>query len=142
MKRISLLILIITIVSCNRNDHSIKDESQEKALINSTLNEWHKNAAAANFKSYFDKMDSQSNFIGTEAQENWNKKAFEKFSKPFFDKGKAWNFKPLKRNIYIDEAHHLAWFDEILDTWMGVCRGSGVVIKKGNVWKIKHYVLS
>ncbi len=36
----------------------------------------------------------------------------------------------------------MAWFDELLDTWMGVCRGSGVLVKNGDSWKIKQYVLS
>ena len=30
----------------------------------------------------------------------------------------------------------------VLDTWMGVCRGSGVVKKVNGDWKIEHYVLS
>ncbi len=34
------------------------------------------------------------------------------------------------------------WFDETLDTWMGVCRGSGVLINKNGKWLIKQYVLS
>ncbi|WP_297805122.1 nuclear transport factor 2 family protein, partial [uncultured Polaribacter sp.] len=33
-------------------------------------------------------------------------------------------------------------FDELLATWMGTCRGSGVIEKKDKIWKIKHYVLS
>jgi hypothetical protein len=29
-----------------------------------------------------------------------------------------------------------------LSTQMKICRGSGVLVKIGNDWKIKHYVLS
>ncbi|MBS9766494.1 MAG: nuclear transport factor 2 family protein [Flavobacteriaceae bacterium] len=36
----------------------------------------------------------------------------------------------------------MAWFDELLDTWMGICRGSGVLEKTAKGWKIRHYVLS
>ena len=37
----------------------------------------------------------------------------------------------------------MAWFDELLDTHMKICRGSGVLVDQGNgQWKIKHYVLS
>ena len=36
----------------------------------------------------------------------------------------------------------MAWFDELLDTWMGVCRSSGVVVLTAEGWKIKHYHLS
>jgi hypothetical protein len=35
-----------------------------------------------------------------------------------------------------------AWFDELLNTQMKICRGSGVLVKIGQEWKIKQYVLS
>ncbi|MDO9138533.1 MAG: nuclear transport factor 2 family protein, partial [Lutibacter sp.] len=76
------------------------------------------------------------------ASENWVKKDFKAFSKPFFDRGEAWDFKSIERNVYISSDGKTAWFDELLDTWMGVCRGSGVLSKNENVWKIEHYVLS
>jgi hypothetical protein len=94
------------------------------------------------YDAYFGKMDSISVFIGTDATENWTKKEFETYSKPHFNKGKAWNFKMLKRNIYINNTGSFVWFDELLETQMGTCRGSGVLEKTNNFWKIKHYVLS
>jgi len=36
----------------------------------------------------------------------------------------------------------MAWFDELLNTQMKICRGSGVLIKTDNTWKIQQYVLS
>jgi hypothetical protein len=87
-------------------------------------------------------MCSNGVFIGTDASENWQLDAFKTFSKPYFDKGKAWNFTSLQRNIYFDKTQNTAWFDELLDTQMKICRGSGVLIKEGNTWKIAHYVLS
>ncbi|WP_407322570.1 nuclear transport factor 2 family protein [Tenacibaculum maritimum] len=110
--------------------------------IHNLLNSWHKAAEDANYAAYFNKMDSTAIFIGTDASENWKKKQFEKFSKPYFEKGKAWNFTPLERSIYIDKTNSFAWFDELLNTWMGICRGSGVLERNNNHWKIKHYVLS
>ena len=70
------------------------------------------------------------------------KEQFENFSKPYFDKGEAWNFVALERNIYMNDANNFIWFDELLETWMGTCRGSGVLEKKDRSWKIKQYVLS
>ena len=35
-----------------------------------------------------------------------------------------------------------AWFDELLDTQMKICRGSGILEKIKGTWKIKQYVLS
>ena len=75
----------------------------EKKEIDTVINQWHKAAAEANFDNYFDLMTEDAVFIGTDAAENWNRKDFEAFSKPYFDKGKAWTFQSLERNIYVDK---------------------------------------
>lgn len=113
-----------------------------KENINELLNEWHFAAAEADYEDYFSLMANESVFIGTDPTENWNKQEFMKWSKPYFDRGKAWIFLTLERNIFLGEDKELAWFDELLDTQMGICRGSGVVVKENGEWKIKHYVLS
>lgn len=114
----------------------------EKQTIDTMLVSWHKAAADADFDAYFGMMTQDAVFIGTDATENWQNAEFKSFSKPYFDKGKAWTFTTLERNIYLDENGDTAWFDEHLDTQMGICRGSGVVKKENGVWKVKHYVLS
>ncbi|RZJ68479.1 MAG: hypothetical protein EOO50_01420 [Flavobacterium sp.] len=117
--------------------------SAQKPEINKILDDWHKAAAEANFKNYFGAMSDDAIYIGTDATENWHLDAFKAFSKPYFDKGKAWNFKALERNIYFSPDATIAWFDELLDTHMKICRGSGVLRKEKNgQWKIVHYVLS
>ena len=119
-----------------------QNNEKSKVEVNALLDNWHKAAAEANFDAYFSAMDSESIFIGTDATENWNKTDFIAFAKPYFDKGKAWSFTVLERNVYFDKSEKTAWFDELLDTQMKICRGSGVLIKVGKEWKIKHYVLS
>jgi hypothetical protein len=52
------------------------------------------------------------------------------------------NFTVLERHIYFDQSKKIAWFDELLNTQMKICRGSGVLVKIDGKWKIKHYVLS
>lgn len=116
--------------------------NQEKTTVNNVLEQWHHAAATANFNGYFDLMTDDSIFIGTDATENWNYDEFKAFSKPYFDKGKAWSFKTLERNIFFNSREDIAWFDEHLSTQMGICRGSGVLVKKDDRWKIQHYVLS
>ena len=145
MKFYSLLFLMLLAVSCYKNEQKKTlrvNTISEKKAIQTVLINWHKNAAEANFDAYFNAMSNKSIFIGTDASENWNIEAFKNFSKPHFDKGKAWNFNAFDRNIYIDPEGNIAWFDELLDTWMGICRGSGVLKKTDNSWKIEHYVLS
>lgn len=114
----------------------------ETAAINTLLNDWHEAAAKADYNGYFGKIAGDGHYIGTDAGENWDKAAFAAFSKPYFYKGKVWDFKTLERNIYFSKDGKTAWFDELLDTWMKVCRGSGVLEKEGKEWKVKHYVLS
>ena len=129
-----LLMLILPFLGFSQN--------AEKTTIDTLLDSWHKAAADADFDAYFSKMTDDGVFIGTDATENWQNKAFREFSKPYFDKGKAWSFTAVERNIYIGDSGEIAWFDELLDTQMEICRGSGVVKKENGQWKIAHYVLS
>lgn len=138
MRALFLSLGLLTLVSFN----TLHYKTDEKEQVNRMLDAWHKAAAEANAKVYFGMMTEDAIFIGTDPTENWNKKAFQAFAKPYFDKGKAWDFKAIERNIYFDDSGKLAWFDELLNTQMKICRGSGVLIKIGKEWKIKHYVLS
>ena len=118
-----------------------KKARTESKLIENAIDKWHKAAATANYTSYFALMTENSVFIGTDHTEKWDKKAFMAYSKPHFDKGKAWSFHSFRREIAII-AHNIAWFDELLDTEMGICRGSGLMVKENGQWKIARYVLS
>ena len=140
MKKLTILLLVTLVFSCKPCEEKLQSEKQN---ITTILDNWHKAAAVANYEAYFEAMSDESIYIGTDATENWNKKQFQAFAKPYFDKGKAWNFKAIERNIYFSENGKTVWFDELLNTQMKICRGSGVLVldEKGN-WKIKHYVLS
>lgn len=141
MKNIILLLFFTVFSLTNAQNKGFYENVQKKnvALVLDKLNEY---AANADFKNYFDLYAEESTFIGTDATEIWNKKEFMAYAKPHFDKGKAWNFKSLKRNITFSKDGKYAWFDELLDTQMKICRGSGVLEKIGNQWKIRQYVLS
>lgn len=115
---------------------------KEKSEITTMLDTFNAMAAKADYIAYFNLFAEESTFIGTDATEIWDKKAFMVWAKPYFDKKKTWNFKALKRNIYFSKDGKLAWFDELLETQMKICRGSGVVEKINGSWKVKQYVLS
>lgn len=133
MKKILLLLLVY---------QSIWSQNTIESEINTVLDNWHKAASEANFTNYFDAMANESIFIGTDATEHWDKKAFMAFAKPYFDKGKAWHFTKLERHIFYNKKLKIVWFDELLNTAMRICRGSGVLVKENGKWKIKHYTLS
>lgn len=137
MKNIAIIFLLFVSVFQQKSS-----ENEIKKLINTRLDNWHKAAANADFDAYFDLMTDDAVFIGTDATENWNLEEFKAFSKPYFDRGKAWSFTALERNVYLNENKDLAWFDELLDTQMEICRGSGVMKLTDQGWKVKHYVLS
>tara|TARA_R110000868_G_scaffold129223_2_gene337789 strand:+ start:817 stop:1326 length:510 start_codon:yes stop_codon:yes gene_type:complete len=134
MKRISLLLVLLSTMVFAQED--------DKTQIIETLDAWHVAAGAADFNAYFELMTDDAVFIGTDASENWQRDEFMSFSKPYFDKGKAWNFTAVERNIYVNTDASLAWFDELLDTQMKICRGSGILKKVDGHWKVAHYVLS
>ena len=129
---ISLLLLPVLINA----QEPLKDQ------LNVFLDEWHADAARVDMNAYFDKIDEEGIYIGTDATENWTKQAFYDWSKPYFDKGKAWTFNAIERNLYVSEDGTLAWFDEKLQASYGMLRGSGVLRWKEGSWKIMHYVLS
>jgi hypothetical protein len=140
MKKAILLVFIgYVFVSCKTNQGFV---AENKAMVENTLNHWHKAAAAAKLDEYFSLMTKEGIFIGTDPTENWQNEAFKAFSKPYFDKGKAWDFNSIERNIYFADDKKTAWFDELLDTHMKICRGSGVLKLENGSWKIAHYVLS
>ena len=139
-----IILFILVVTACNSNDKieeavSVEDDKKE---INLRLENWHKAAANADFDSYFTLMTSDAVFIGTDATENWQLDTFKAYSKPYFDKGKAWSFTAIERNIYFSDDQKIAWFDELLDTQMKICRGSGIMKLENKEWKIAHYVLS
>lgn len=117
-------------------------QEEARMTVDSLLTAWHRAAAEADFEGYFGAMAEGGVFIGTDASENWDKNAFMAFSKPYFDRGRAWSFQAVERHIFISPDGQTAWFDELLDTWMQLCRGSGVAVLTDRGWKIAHYVLS
>lgn len=142
MKRTTIFFaLMMFVMHCTLIPAQAKAE-KEKAEIRKMLDDFNTAAAKADFMAYFNYFADESSFIGTDATEIWDKKEFMVWAKPYFDKKSTWNFTSLKRNIRFSKDHTLAWFDELLDTQMKICRGSGVVEKINGQWKIRQYVLS
>lgn len=138
------LLLFFTSESFAQQDASSAETAPkvQREKIADLLDRWHKAAGEADFNTYFSLMAEDAVFIGTDPTENWKKPEFMEWSRPYFERGRAWDFTSIERNIFTAEDCRLAWFDELLDTQMGICRGSGVVVKEDGKWKIKHYVLS
>ncbi|MCJ8497000.1 nuclear transport factor 2 family protein [Chryseobacterium salipaludis] len=134
--------LSVVISSCSVSPTNKSSGAEAVAPVNAVLDDLHRLAAAANFNDYFNLYADESVFIGTDATEVWTKAQFMAYAKPHFDKGRSWSFTPLKRQVTLSNDGTIAWFDEMLDTQMKICRGSGVLEKTKEGWKVRQYVLS
>lgn len=103
----------------------------------------HAAAAAADEEKYFSYFIPDAVFLGTDATERWTRDEFRKWAHPYFAKGKAWTYKSTARWISFAPDRSVAWFDELLENaTYGTCRGSGVLVRSGETWKIAQYNLS
>lgn len=116
--------------------------AQEKQALDELLTSWHNAAAVADQEAFFDLIDDNGIYIGTDSTEIWTKEAFYEWATPHFEKQKTWNFIATHRDIYFSDTGNIAWFDELIDYGSGTLRGSGVLQKRGSDWKIMQYVLS
>lgn len=121
---------------------SVVGFGQTTEELDEFMQQWHQAASNAEFEKYFGAMDESFIFLGTAPGERWTKKQFAGFSKPYFDKGTAWDFKASNRNWMFNADKTMAWFDEDLETWMEGCRGSGILSNETGEWKLIYYNLT
>jgi hypothetical protein len=113
------------------------------AQVAAVLDDWHHAAAMADEARYFGHFAANGVFMGTDAAERWTVSEFREWAKPQFQRKSAWSFIPRNRQIAFSADENTAWFDEMLDTPnLGVCRGSGVLVRQSGAWKIAQYNLS
>lgn len=107
------------------------------------LDEWHAAAARADEEAYFSHFARDGVFLGTDATERWDVKAFRAYAHPHFARGKAWSFRAVRRAVRAAPSGDVFWIDEDLDTPnLGPARGSGVIVREGGHYRIAHYNLS
>ncbi|MEI7724442.1 MAG: class D beta-lactamase [Bacteroidota bacterium] len=142
MRKVFFLVPLFLFITFQYQLEAQQAVDSVKIQLNLLLDHWHKDAALGNHEAYIGAMTPEGVFIGTDATEYWTTTEFSKWCKPYFDKKRTWNFKPVSRNVYLNNDGTNAWFDELLDTQMGLCRGSGSLVKLAGQWKIAQYVLS
>lgn len=133
---------ISQITDTRRKSGCATEQPNEIANIGTVLDKWHLAAATADEDTFFGSMTSEAIYLGTDAGERWLRDEMKDWAKPYFDRESAWAFTSFNRKIYFSENETTAWFEELLNTWMGVCRGSGVLIKTEHGWKIAQYNLA
>ena len=119
-----------------------EEEIDLETELNFRVDAWHQAASEVDSSYFFDFMADDCVYIGTAPEERWTKAEFYNFAIPYFRRGRAWDFKPLKRHWNFNKKKTVAWFDETLHTWMLDCQSTGVMEKIKGEWKIVHYQLS
>ena len=116
--------------------------ANEKA-ISEVLDDFHLAASQADGPRYFGHFAPEGVFLGTDGSERWTVEQFQAYAMPHFSKGKGWTYRPSNRHIIVSPSGDTAWFDEALsnDNY-GQTRGSGVLRKVDQKWKICQYNLS
>ncbi len=130
---------ILSIFDTRRREGCDSDPVKD---INTLMDNWHMAAATADGDKFFGSMTKDGIYIGTDATERWTRDEMREWSKKYFAGKSAWDFKPIERKVYLSGDGQYAWFNETLNTWMGVCRGSGTLTKEADGWKINQYHLS
>lgn len=111
-------------------------------VVNKFMDNWHKAAATADEELFFGSMTDDGIYLGTDKTEKWTRDEMAKWADEYFQKESAWSFTATQRDVYFSEDGKIAWLNEKLDTWMGVCKGTAVLVLKPEGWKIALYDLS
>ncbi len=140
MLRLISIALFVSLANLSWSQVKLEDQILHRA--NKIVDNWHLDASKSNLETYFDAMSNDFVFLGTDPKERWNKKEFYQFCEPYFNKKETWNFIAKERHWNSNDSGTILWFDEVLDTWMGTCRGVGVLRKKQDDWELTFYNLS
>ncbi|MDP5054490.1 MAG: nuclear transport factor 2 family protein [Congregibacter sp.] len=116
---------------------------EPQRAINSLLDNFHQAAADADLDRYLGYFTQDGVFMGTDDWERWPRPAFDEYVAERFAGGTGWTYVPEQRFIQLAPDEQIAWFDEIAvsERW-GRFRGTGVLLKVDNIWKIAHYSLT
>jgi hypothetical protein len=80
-------------------------------------------------------------FLGTDREEYWPLPEFSAYVKSRFDTGTGWTYQPIERHIHLEGGS--AWFEERLHhARCGETRGTGVLLRTGEGWRIVQYNLA
>jgi hypothetical protein len=136
---------ILSVIDTRRTENcATRSDSLIIASLDKLMDAWHHAAATADEEVFFGTMSADGIYLGTDATERWLRDSMAVWAEPYFQRDVAWAFTPKERFWQLSDDGQTAWFDEHLDSWMGVVRGSGVLSLKpdGHTWELRHYNLA
>jgi hypothetical protein len=117
--------------------------SEARRPLDELLDGFHRAASKCDLERYFEPFSDSGVFLGTDASERWSKAEFRAFCEPYFARGQGWTYTPIERHVSLDSQRKTAWFDERLSNEKyGEVRGSGVLVRGADGWRIEQYVMS
>jgi hypothetical protein len=119
--------------------------NDDVAEIGRVLDALHGAADRADGHTYFSLFTADAVFIGTDVRERWPFPEFRARSEPIFASGRGWTYIRRHRHITVGtlSCGDIAWFDEVLDSAAyGTSRGTGVLVRTDQGWKVAQYALA
>lgn len=116
-----------------------------EAEVAAVLDQLNAASSAADGEAYFALFTPDARFVGTDATEHWTIPEFRTYAAASFGSGRGWSYPATERTITIApiDCRCIAWFEEkLVNANYGVTRGSGVLRRTDDGWKIEQYVLS
>ena len=114
-----------------------------RAAVDAVLDAFHAAAASADEEAYAGTLADSMVFLGTAPGERWQASEWRKFVHSYFSRGKGWSYVPSSRSVDVAEDGLTAWFDEtVTNEHYGECRGTGVLRRSDEGWKIEQYNLT
>ena len=115
----------------------------ERAAVDAVLDAFHAAAAAADEESYVATLADSMVFLGTAPSERWEAAEWREFVHSYFSRAKGWSYVPSARSVDLAPDGLTAWFDETVENeHYGACRGTGVLTRHDDGWKIEQYNLA
>jgi ketosteroid isomerase-like protein len=115
----------------------------DRAEVDAVLDAFHAAAASADEEAYAGTLADSMVFLGTAPGERWQASEWREFVHSHFSRGKGWSYIPSSRTVDLAEDGLTAWFDEtVTNEHYGACRGTGVLRRSDDGWKIEQYNLT
>ena len=133
-----LLATLVSAVACAQT------EPAPAEAINRVLDDFHDAAVNGDKVRYLNHLTADAVFMGTDEQERWPKDPdFSRYVEAHFSDGHGWAYRSVERHVKVGDRADVAWFDEVVySETNGRFRGTGVLLRDSNQWKIAHYALS
>ncbi len=119
---------------------SVDTDLESRQAIDDLLTRFRRAAAQADADRYFDCLDGDGIFFGTDGQERFTVEQLKDALQPSFSQGTGWQHKIRQRHIFVGPDSKIGWFDEQSERAnFGEMRTTGVVKKTAEGWKIVQY---